>query len=225
MPRVHPAHGALGGVDDHVEHRRHLALLGLGPEQPVEALHHASRVVALERVRPQRAPQPSDHRRPREPLARDVAHHEPHGAARDRDHVVPVAAHLGLRGGREIARRDLEAREVRQAVGQQAALKRLGDPVLALVHARVRDREAHALRGEPQNGEVLPAELPRRLAAGHEHSRHVALRQQRHADQRVLAARAWPRATRPRCEANSSLPVWPAGADAPGVSSPFSSDR
>ena len=100
VPGVHPADRARGGIDDDVQHRRHLALLGLGPQssrfrrsttRPASWPSSAYARSALRR--------PADHRRAGQPLAGHVAHHEPDRAAGDRDHVVPVAAHLGLGGG------------------------------------------------------------------------------------------------------------------------------
>ena len=185
MAGVDPAQSALRRVHDHEQQRGHLAVLGLGPDQAVELPHHARRRVALERVGAQRAAQPSHHRGGGQPLARHVAHHEPDRAAGHGQHVVPVAAHLRLGRGRLVARRHLQPGELREALRQQAALQRLGDAVLALVHARVVDGQRHAVGGKLQQGQVVGREVARRGRAHHEHARHLALGQERHADHRV----------------------------------------
>ena len=101
--------------------------------------------MALERVGAQRAAQPAHHRGGREPLAGHVAHHEADPAARDRDHVVPVAAHLGLGRGGPVARRDLEPGQLRAgdpAAGCAGASRRCG----ARARRPVRDRSRGATR-------------------------------------------------------------------------------
>ena len=158
---VDPAHGAVGRVQDHVEERRHLAVAELRPDEPVELVHDPRRVVALERVCAQGAAQLADHRRGGQPLAGHVAHHEPHAAPGNRDHVVPVAADLGLGRGGQVAGRHGQPRKLGQALRQQAALKGLRDAVLALVHARVVEAERHAVGGQAQHADVLG----RRIAA------------------------------------------------------------
>ena len=129
-------------VDDHVEQRRHLALLGLGPQQPVEPLDDAAAVVALERVRAQRAPQPADHRRRRPgPCRPRRPSRGPTRAAGDRDHVVPVAAHLGLGRRRAGSGRPPRARAARaggRAGGCAGASRRSG--ARARTRARGRSR-------------------------------------------------------------------------------------
>ena len=72
-------------------------------------------------------------RRGAQPVADHVAHDQRHPAVGALERVVPVAADRGSLAGRQVARGDLEPLDARQALGQQAALERLGDRVLALV--------------------------------------------------------------------------------------------
>ena len=67
---------------------------------------------------------------------------------------------------------------------QQAALERLGDAVLALVHARVVDRERDAVGGEAQDAEVVRGEAARRRGGRDHHPADLALSEQRDADHR-----------------------------------------
>ena len=182
---VDPAQLLGDRVDDHVDQRGHLALLLLGPDQPVELLDDTRRGVALERVGAQRAAQAADHGGRREALAGHVAHHQPDAAARGRQHVVPVAADLGLGRRGQVASRHRQPRQLRQVLRQQAALERLGDPVLALVHARVIHRERDAVGGQPQQAHVVRAEVARRGRADDQHAGDLALGQQRQADHGV----------------------------------------
>jgi hypothetical protein len=67
-----------------------------------------------------------------DPAADDVADHQPGLAVAQRDHVVPVAADLGLGAAGEIAGAEAHARNVREALAQQAVLERGRDRALDL---------------------------------------------------------------------------------------------
>ena len=60
-------------------------------------------------------------------MADDVADRDPGLAVTKRDHVVPVAADLGVGAAGDVASRHRQAGKLGQALGQQAALERLGD--------------------------------------------------------------------------------------------------
>ncbi len=137
--------------------------------QAVELVERDGRVVPLECVRAQRAAQAAHQRGRGQALAGHVAHHQPDPPAGHRDHVVPVAPHLGLRGGGQVAGGHREPGQLREAVGQQAPLERLGDPVLALVDPGAVDPERHAIGGQPEQGQVVRGEPAR---GGGEHQQH-----------------------------------------------------
>ena len=129
------------------------------------ALGDLRRAVALERVGADRVAQRAERRRRRQALARHVAHDEQHAPAGQRDRVVPVAADLGLRRRRQVARAERDARQRRQRLRQQAALQRLGDAVLAAERARVVDRQRDAVGRQAQQVDVVGAQPPRRAHA------------------------------------------------------------
>ena len=120
------AQPALVGVDDPVEQGRHRPARDLAGEA-VHPLEHQRRAQPLERVGAQRVLQPRHPRGGVEAVADDVADRDPGVAVAQRDHVVPVAADLGVGAAGDVAGRDPEAGQLRQALGQQAALQRLGD--------------------------------------------------------------------------------------------------
>ncbi len=60
-------------------------------------------------------------------MPNDIADRDRRMAVAKWDGVVPVATHLRVGGARQIARRELDPGQVRKPVGQEAALKRLGD--------------------------------------------------------------------------------------------------
>ncbi len=92
-------------------------------------------------------PQLAHDRRGCHGVAHDVADHERHAAARQRDRVVPVAADTGGLCGRQIARRQPDTRRVRQGLGQHRPLQFVGDVRLTAVQHRLVDAE-RAVRGE-----------------------------------------------------------------------------
>ena len=119
-------------VEHEVEHGRH-HLLDAAHHEPVDAGHHLGGRRLDQPVGPERVAELAHRRRGAQAVAGHVAHHErdaPVGALED---VVPVAADGGAARARQVARRQLEAVDRRQPLGQQAALERLRDPVLALV--------------------------------------------------------------------------------------------
>ena len=86
----------------------------------------------------------------------DVADRDREPAVGQHERIVPIAADLGLRRARQVDLIEHDARYARQALGQDRVLQRAGDAVLALVQARVVERERGAV------GELL-------------HERHVRL--------------------------------------------------
>ena len=89
------------------------------------------------------------------PATSPIAEHD--AAVGERDHVVPVAADVQLVPRRHVAAGELQLRQLGQALGQQAALQRLGHaprPAGALALGRAGDLLAQ------------PAELEVRAHAG-----------------------------------------------------------
>ena len=86
-----------------------------------------------------RRAQPPHRGRRVQAVADDVADDQRHPAARQRDHVEPVAAHPGLRG--QVAVGHVEGALLGQGPRQQAALQRHGQGVLAGVAAGVVDAD------------------------------------------------------------------------------------
>ncbi len=142
--------------------------------------------MALERVGPQARPQLAHERCGPQPVAGDVADGEADVAPGQVDDVVPVAAHLVAR--RQVARRGVDADEVGQAVGQEAALQPDRAAVLAIEgveQARAVDR-GRRLRGrELQQRGVGVGELARGDGAHVQHAERGALDEQRNAEQRA----------------------------------------
>jgi hypothetical protein len=90
----------------------------------------------------------------RHALSHDVTHDQHQAAVGQREHVVPVAAHVGVdRAGPE-AGRDLQAGHLGEAVRQQAALQCDGRLALTLVEAGPFQRD-RALAAESAEERVL----------------------------------------------------------------------
>ena len=115
----------------------------------------------------ERAPGAADlphRRRGLEPVARDVADGECHGAVRPVDDVVPVAAHVHPARGREVASVDVDGGRVACPFGHQVALQRHGGLVLDLVGARSFQGDPGLVRERADElgllGRRLPSLLP-----------------------------------------------------------------
>ena len=102
----------------------------------------------------QRAAQLAHDRGGRRTLADDVADGDRDPVVVQLDDVVPVTAGLGARGAGQVARGEGEPVQVGQPLRQQAALQRLGDPLLGAVEARAVQRLG-ALLGEGEQGGAL----------------------------------------------------------------------
>jgi hypothetical protein len=126
MARGRQAQPALVGIDDAVEQRRHRAAGDLAGES-VHALEHQRRAQALERVSAQRILESCHPCRGIEPVTDDVADRDPGMPVAQRDHVVPIAAHLSVGRPGYVAGRDLQPGQLGETLGQQAALQGLSD--------------------------------------------------------------------------------------------------
>src|SRR5262249_57195129 len=94
---------------------------------------HRGRGARVERVGPQRIAETAHDDRGLQTVADDVTDRGADMSRRELEQVVPVAADQA-RASRDVARRDLQAADVRQS-RQEAALQGGGDPSLLLEHA------------------------------------------------------------------------------------------
>ena len=118
-------------------------------------------------------------------MADHIADHDPDAAARQLEHVVPVAAHLLARG--EIPRRDVHSDHVGKPLGQEAALEHHRHVVLVLElreQPRALDRRRRSRGSHLQHRDVVLAERPRSERAHVKHADQFALDDQRDAQQR-----------------------------------------
>ena len=111
-------------------------------------------------------------------LAADVADHERPGAVSGREAVVEVAADLVALTRGVVARRQLDARDVRQRRRQQRALERARDLRPLLVEPRVVDRKRGAARDVLEQREVVVAD--QRVEAERHHAERAPACGQRH---------------------------------------------
>ena len=151
----------------------------------VEAVDRLGRVGCLERVRPERAPQPPHHDCGAQPVTGDVADHEAHVPIGQREHVVPIAADTD-RLARGVAGREAQARDVRQAGRHQAALEGVARASVALGQLAL-GRERHTVGDDLQESRVLGVEATRAEGADVEHAEETAAGDERHAEQRLHA--------------------------------------
>ena len=128
------AEGELAGlaVEHEVEHGGH-DVLHPAHDQPVDPRDHLGGRGLDQAVGPERVAKLAHGGRGAQAVADHVADHERHAPVGALQHVVPVAPDRGAARARQVAGRELHALDLRQALGQQAALERLGDLVLALV--------------------------------------------------------------------------------------------
>ena len=98
------------------------------------------RIVVLEGERAERVPQLPHHRGGLNALADDVADDEADRAVLELDDVVPVSADVDADRARQVAGRERDPADRRQALRQDAALHRLRDPALGLVAAGAVER-------------------------------------------------------------------------------------
>ena len=171
------------GIDHREQHGRHVVPRHREVEV-VQALQQPRRIAFEQRVGTHRAAQLTHRRRGGDPAPGDVPDHEQELAARQRDRVVPVAADLGARAAREVARRGLQAGQHRQGLRQQRALQVACDEVLALEQAHALDGERRALGGQREDRRVVEAEAPREQRADVQRADRAAVDQQRDAEQR-----------------------------------------
>ena len=135
------------------------------------------------------------HQARRRALAGHVGDHEPEPVARERHEVVVVAA--DVKAGAALAG-DVEARDPRRALGQQALLDAAGDlqiAVLALlldahpVQARPLERRLRLAHERGREVQVLGERLPRTGTGAHrQQARELARRQQRDDEGELAAA-------------------------------------
>ncbi len=129
------AEGHLAGlaVEHQVEHGCH-HLLHAAHHEPVDPGHNVGRRGLHQPVGAERVAELAHRRGRAEAVARHVAHHQRHAAVGALEHVVPVAPDRRAARARQVAGGQLHALDRRQPLRQEAALERLGDRVLALVH-------------------------------------------------------------------------------------------
>ena len=166
MSGVHHRRLPRHGIHHEVEHRHHLLAFVQGPQQVVHALHHDPRTMSLEAERAHRHANLPHHARRLDPVAGHVTDHERDAAVGKLDHVVPVTTGRRALLGRHVPGREAHPDEVREPLGEQCLLERVGDPVLTLQLASlgdVLDRPDHPhhrpIRGS--DGARLPVERPR----------------------------------------------------------------
>ena len=134
--------------------------------EPVEQLQRVGGGAALQQRRRQRAAQLAHDRRGGRALADDVAHGDGHPVLVELDQVVPVAAGAGALGARHVPRGQRQPVDRGQRLGEQAALQRLGDPLLRAVEpgavqrlcALLGQRQEHLPLGRQQPPGRAPAE-------------------------------------------------------------------
>ena len=184
MPGADKAHPVRHRVELAVDERGHVVLLE-GAREAVQALHRGGRPGAVECVGAQRVAELAHHRRRLESVTRDVADHQAHVAVAERYRVVPVAAHVDLGGGRQVARREFHTGDVWELPRQQALLEGDDRVVLLRVQASVvhgHSRPAGEVLGEAQVLLVVAAarfrmdereraERARARDQGHDHHR------------------------------------------------------
>jgi hypothetical protein len=111
-------------IEDDVRDRGHLAG-GERRDQPVEPVHDAGRRVGVERVGAQAGAHLGHQGGGRHPVPHHVADDQPHLAAGQREHVVPVAADAAVQRRRVIARGQLQPGNLREPLGHEPALEYL----------------------------------------------------------------------------------------------------
>ena len=83
-------------------------------------------------------------------MAGDVAHHQADRTGAQRNDVVPIAADLGAGPTWDVACGEPDTRQVRQRLGKQALLQRLGDTAFPRRHGRDGPAEADQEQGEAE---------------------------------------------------------------------------
>ena len=158
VPGARPADLARGPVERHAR-RCGRARPGHPGGEPVEQLQGRGGPVALQQRGGQRAAQLSHHGGGHRALPDDVADRDRHPVLVQLDHVVPVAARLDALCAGQVPGVQQEARELRQPLRQQAALQRLGHPVLGPVEPGPIQRLG-ALLGQREQRRPLDRTLP-----------------------------------------------------------------
>ena len=189
MPRARKSASALLGVEQDVHERGVAAGLELA-EQLAEALHDLRRGCAVHGVRPETAPELPHHRGGLEAATRHVADCQAEPAARERERVVPVAAELGP-GRRQVAPLQAHSENLGQP-REEALLERVGQAAIAFRQAPV-DCQRGAVARAREQVHVVVREIALLERAHVKHPDHLALHDQRHAEQRpeALLAQQW----------------------------------
>ena len=181
---------------------------------PVELVDDDAPATALERVRAQRVAQLAHQRGRADAVPDDVAHRDAEPAAVEREHVVPVAADVGARAARHVARRDQQPghlRQPRRAAGCAGASRRCRARARRGARAGWPARRGRRSAGAVRSSSRLKSRSRQR--ADLDHAVHAALDDQRDPEQR---ARLLPvRAAAPRRVAHRLEPPRARSADDP----------
>src|SRR6266508_3492938 len=138
MARVCEPHRPRVGIEHEIDERRELGI-ELPTNQMTESSHHSVRRSLLQGADAQRHPHLPHGRGGPQAMPGDIADREPNPPVGELHHVVPVAADLHIRGCRHVAGRQQDTGNLGEAVGEEASLQGLRDPVLAFGHLALRD--------------------------------------------------------------------------------------
>ena len=119
----------------------------VGPGEPVQALERGGGRMRLEGVRAQGVAELGHDRRRLNAPPGDVADREPDAPVVELEHVVPVSPHLDAGAAGYEARRQPHARDLGQALGNEASLEHIGALALGDVADRARHEDAFAPSG------------------------------------------------------------------------------
>ncbi len=148
-------------------------------EQPVGVRDDHVRRMPLHGVGPDRGTHLAHDRRGSGAVPLHVPDDQGHLPLRQRDHVVPVAAHLESAPGGQVAGHGGAPGQPREAAGQQAALEHRREFLLGVVGVRALQGLPHQTRRRGEQGPLLRGELVRGVPADQAHPGHLALRGQR----------------------------------------------
>ena len=123
-------------------------------------------------------------RRRSQTMPRDIPDHEDELTGRQRERVVPVTPDADGRGGRQVPRRDPKSRHEGEHVRQERPLERIEDDAAAVRQANLQG-ECHAIGDELHQFDLIVRERMRCRRAHVHDPDHLAVRQQRDAQERT----------------------------------------